>query len=98
MDLLFPADELDAARCLELVIEGETYEYTEMYPKFSQLAEQEQKSDALREFDEQIEESRQHATQFRQTLEKARKRFAALTRVEERHARRYQDAPAKVSA
>ena len=98
MDLLYSADELDPARCLELAIEGETYEYTEMYPKFRHLAEQEQKSDAVREFDEQIEESRQHAIQFQQMLEKARKRFAALTRVEERHARRYQDALAKLSA
>lgn len=97
MDLLFPAAGLDPARCLELAIEGETYEYTEMYPKFRHLAEQEQRSDAVREFDEQIEESREHAEQFQKTLEKARKRFDALTRVEERHARRYQEALDKVA-
>ena len=98
MDLLFPQSQLTPARCLQLAIDGETYEYTEMYPKFRHLAEQEQNSAAVAEFDEQIEESRQHADQFRETLEKARKRFDALTRVEERHAKRYQQALAKASA
>jgi len=92
LDLLLPKHTLTPARCLELAIAGETYEYTEMYPKFRHLAEREQRSDAVREFGDQIEESQQHAEQFRQTLEKARKRFAALARVEERHARRYQAA------
>jgi rubrerythrin len=40
--------------------------------------------------DEQIEESKVHAAQFRVTLEKAQKRFAALAKVEERHAKHYQ--------
>ncbi len=92
LDLLLPADRLDPARCLELAVEGETHEYTEMYPAFRHMAEVEARQDAVREFDEQIEESREHAEQFRRMLEKAEKRFAALTRVEERHARRYQDA------
>src|SRR3569623_2163993 len=30
MDLLFPNFEFDPAKCLELAIQGETYEYTEM--------------------------------------------------------------------
>lgn len=90
LDLLMPADRLDPARCLELAIEGETHEYTEMYPKFRHLAEQEQNHDAVREFDEQIEESKEHAEQFRATLEKAARRFAALTRVEKKHADHYQ--------
>ncbi|HHC73171.1 MAG TPA: rubrerythrin [Thiotrichales bacterium] len=90
LDLLMPADQLDPARCLELAIEGETHEYTEMYPKFRHLAEQEQNHDAVREFDEQIEESKEHAEQFRATLEKAARRFAALTKVEKKHADHYQ--------
>ena len=97
MDLLFPKAELNAARCLELAIAGETHEYTEMYPQFRHLAEQEQRNDAVREFDEQIAESREHAEQFRATLEKAAKRFAALTKVEERHANHYRDALARLS-
>ena len=40
-DLLFSKSELDPANCLELAIQGETYEYTEMYPRFRHLAEQE---------------------------------------------------------
>lgn len=92
LDLLFPTSELTPARCLELAIEGETYEYTEMYPGFRHLAEQERNAAAVREFEEQIEESRQHAEQFSEVLNKAAKRFAALARVEERHAARYREA------
>ncbi len=97
LDLLLPKKALTPAHCLELAIEGETHEYTEMYPAFRHLAEQEQNTAAVREFDGQIEESREHAEQFRQTLEKARKRFAALTRVEERHAQHYRDALQKLA-
>lgn len=92
MDLLYPKEALDPAKCLNLAIQGETYEYTEMYPRFRHLAEQEQNQAAVREFDEQTAESHRHAEQFRAVLIKAAKRFAALTQVEERHARRYQDA------
>lgn len=89
MDLLYPKDQLDPARCLELAIQGETYEYTEMYPGFRHLAEQERNDAAIKEFDEQIAESKEHAARFQNTLEKAAKRFAALTSVEKRHAERY---------
>lgn len=98
MDLLYPKDQLDPAKCLELAIEGETYEYTEMYPGFRHLAEQEQRADVVAEFEEQIAESREHAQMFQTVLAKASKRFAALTKVEERHARHYQDALNKISA
>ena len=40
--------------------------------------------------DEQIEESKVHAAQFKTMLDKAQKRFAALAKVEERHAAHYQ--------
>ena len=93
MDLLFPKETLDPAKCLELAIEGETYEYTEMYPAFRHTAVEEQQADAVREFDEQIAESIEHAQQFRAVLEKAAKRFAALAKVEERHANHYRAAP-----
>ena len=92
MDLLYPQQALDPVQCLELAIAGETYEYTEMYPQFRHLAEQERNEGAVREFDEQIAESRQHAEQFQTMLTMAAKRFAALTKVEERHAQRYQQA------
>lgn len=98
MDLLFPKATLNPARCLELAIEGETYEYTEMYPNFRHTALEEQRSDAVREFDEQIAESQEHAEQFKAVLEKAAKRFAALAKVEERHANHYREALARVNA
>lgn len=91
LDLLMPAGQLDPAKCLEFAIAGETYEYTEMYPQFRHLAEQEQRADAVHEFDEQIAESKEHAEQFRTTLAKAAKRFAALAKVEEKHANHYRE-------
>ena len=95
LDLLYPKAELSPARALEIAIEGETYEYTEMYPKFRHLALEEGNSAAVSEFDDQIAESREHAQNFRDTLEKAAKRFAALAKVEERHARQYKAALAQ---
>ena len=89
LDLLMPAAEMTPAKCLELAIEGETHEYTEMYPKFRHLAEQEGNAAAVREMDEQISESREHAERFQLLLNKAAKRFAALAKVEEKHANRY---------
>jgi rubrerythrin len=77
------------ARALEMAIAGETYEYTEMYPSFRHLAEQEGNHAAVSELDEQIAESKEHATRFQETLKKAAKRFAALAKVEERHANQY---------
>lgn len=98
MDLLYPKKQLDPAKCLELAIEGETYEYTEMYPSFRHLAMEEQRHDAVAEFDEQIAESKEHADMFQAVLEKAAKRFAALTKVEERHANHYQETLKRISA
>ena len=89
LDLLYPKDEMSPARCLEMAIAGETYEYTEMYPTFRHLAMQENNAAAVREFDEQIAESTDHAQRFKAILEKAAKRFAALAKVEERHANHY---------
>ena len=95
LDLLYPKAELSPARALELAIEGETYEYTEMYPKFRHLAVEEGNNAAVSEFEQQIDESKQHAENFRRTLEKAAKRFAALAKVEERHADQYKAALAQ---
>lgn len=92
LDLLYPKAKMTPARALEIAIEGETYEYTEMYPKFRHLAIEEGNQAAVAEYDEQIEESRVHAEQFKAVLEKAAKRFAALTTVEKRHANHYQNA------
>ncbi|MES1982504.1 MAG: rubrerythrin family protein [Pseudomonadota bacterium] len=98
LDLLYPANTLNVAICLEMAIAGETYEYTEMYPTFRHTAVEEGNALAVAEIDEQIAESREHAQQFRVTLEKAAKRFAALARVEEKHANHYRETLAKVTA
>ena len=96
LDLLYPADQLTPAKALQMAIDGETYEYTEMYPNFRHLAEEEGNLAAVKELDEQIEESKQHASRFQQMLAKAAKRFAALAKVEERHANHYRATLAKV--
>jgi rubrerythrin len=92
LDLLYPKAKMTPAKALEIAIEGETYEYTEMYPNFRHLAVEEGNQAAVAEFDEQIAESKEHAEIFRRTLEMAAKRFAALAKVEERHANHYRDA------
>ncbi len=97
LDLLYPKAELTPAKALEMAIEGETYEYTEMYPGFRHLAEQEGNAAAVAELDEQIAESKEHAARFAATLAKAAKRFAALARVEERHANQYRAQLARVA-
>jgi rubrerythrin len=77
---------------LEKAIEGETYEFTTMYPQFYENAVSEKNAQASQEFIEQISESKEHANSFKQhldVLEKAEKRFAALKKVEERHANAY---------
>ena len=75
--------------CLEKAIEGETYEFTEMYPQFEAIALTEGKLEIQKEMQEQIAESKEHAKQFSAILAKAEKRFAALKKVEERHANAY---------
>ncbi len=98
LDLLYPKQEMTTERCLKMAIEGETYEYTEMYPGFLKTAQQEGNAAAVSEINEQIAESKEHAEMFKATLEKAAKRFAALARVEERHANQYRAVLAKVGA
>jgi rubrerythrin len=97
LDLLYPAATMTPAKALQIAIDGETYEYTEMYPTFRKTAELEGHTAALAEIDEQIAESKEHAEQFKATLEKAQKRFAALAKVEERHANHYKAQLLKVT-
>ena len=75
---------------LELAIAGETEEYMHMYPKMKSEAEFEGNQEAVREAAHQIAESTAHAEEFRKVLAIAEKRFAALARVEKRHAEAYQ--------
>lgn len=97
LDLLYPANKMSVSDCLTMAIEGETYEYTEMYPAFRHKAVEEKNAAAVAEIDEQISESKQHAEAFITMLEKAAKRFAALAKVEERHANHYRAGLAAVA-
>jgi rubrerythrin len=81
--------DITTKECLEKAIEGETYEYTQMYPQFQAIAETEGNHQAAEVAKEQIEESKEHAEQFMEILAKAEKRFAALTKIEKRHADAY---------
>ena len=76
--------------CLQKAIDGETEEFTYMYPTMLKEAIEEGNTAAAAEAEEQIAESKEHAAQFAQVLAKAEKRFAALAKVEQRHARAYQ--------
>ncbi len=96
LDLLYPKASMTPAKALQIAIDGETYEYTEMYPGFRQTAQAEGHAAAAAEMTEQIAESQVHAAQFSAMLLKAQKRFAALAKVEERHANHYKAQLAKV--
>jgi rubrerythrin len=74
---------------LEMAIEGETYEFTTMYPTMQAEAVAEGNDHAAIEAQNQATESKEHAEQFAAVLAKAEKRFNALKKVEERHANAY---------
>ena len=76
--------------CLEKAIEGETEEFTYMYPRMATAALNEGNDHAAIEAQNQANESKEHAEQFAAVLAKAEKRFSALARVEKRHAEAYQ--------
>jgi len=90
LSLIYPKDELTVQKLLELAIEGERYEHTTMYPGFEKKALEEASQEAAQEFAEQAKESQEHDERFTQALELARKRFAALSKIEKIHADRYQ--------
>ena len=76
--------------CLLKAIEGETEEFTHMYPTMLAEAVEEGNQQAAIEAQQQIDESKEHAEEFAAVLAKAEKRFAALAKVEKRHAEAYQ--------
>lgn len=75
---------------LEMAIEGETHEFTVMYPTMQSEAIAEGNEFAAKEAADQIAESKEHAEQFAAVLAKAEKRFNALKKIEQRHAEAYQ--------
>ena len=88
LELLIGKPDVKAA--LQMAIDGETYEFTVMYPEFEAVAKNEGNEEAVKEAQEQIKESQEHAEQFKKVLALAEKRFAALAKVEKRHAEAYQ--------
>jgi rubrerythrin len=76
--------------CLIQAIEGETEEFTHMYPRMATAAANEGNDFARNEAEHQIAESKEHAEQFKAVLARAEKKFAALTKIEKRHAAAYQ--------
>ncbi|MFZ4714661.1 MAG: rubrerythrin family protein [Bacteriovoracaceae bacterium] len=89
---LYPEEQLTVEDLLKLAIEGETYEYTEMYPGFEKTARAEGQELAVMEFKEQILESKEHALFFQKNLEKISKIFSGLAKAEKIHAEGYQNA------
>ena len=79
----------DVKQCLEMAIAGETHEFTTMYPTMQAEAIAEGNTAAASEAADQTAESKQHANEFKAVLIKAQKRFTALAKVEQRHARAY---------
>lgn len=90
LSLLYEKGSLTVEKLLEIAIEGERYEHMTMYPGFEKRALEESAKDAAKEFQEQAQESREHDAIFVKTLEVARKKFAALAKIEKVHADRYQ--------
>jgi rubrerythrin len=59
----------DTAENLKAAIEGETYEYTTMYPEFEKAAESEGQKDALRAFTLAKEAEKVHAKLYKDALD-----------------------------
>jgi rubrerythrin len=90
LSLIYPKEGLTVDKLLEMAIEGERYEHQVMYPEFEAKALEENDAQAVAEFREQAQESKEHEEYFKKTLELARKKFAALKVVEKIHADNYQ--------
>ena len=92
LNFLYPKHLLTVEDLLRLAVEGETFEFTEMYPAYAKTAKEEGDHSAVKEFEEQIEESKEHASWFQSKLEKISKVFSGLAKVEQNHAEHYQKA------
>lgn len=93
LELLHNLEIPSVEQCLQMAIEGETYEFTTMYPEMEEQARLDNNSEAAEEARAQILESEEHAYQFTKLLDTvalAERRFAALKRVEQKHAEKYE--------
>jgi rubrerythrin len=92
LDLIYPAADMTVEKLLQIAMEGELYETNQMYPEFERIAREEGNLAAVAEFQEQAQESAEHARLF----ENAARRFKALGLVEAHHAERYRQALVQV--
>lgn len=96
LELLVGEPEVETS--IQMAIDGETYEYTVMYPEFARQARLEGDTIARELAEDQIRDSAEHAEQFRELLATANellatatKRFQALAKIERRHAQYYEN-------
>ena len=73
------------AKCLQMAIEGETYEYQIMYPGMLAEAKAEKDEESQELMQEQIDESHDHAVMFSESA----RRFGYLVNIENFHADQY---------
>ena len=69
LDLLYPAAELSPATALQMAIEGETYEYTQMYPGMAKTARDEGFAELAEWFETLAKAERSHANRFQKGLD-----------------------------
>lgn len=89
LELLIGEPEVETS--IQMAIDGETYEYTVMYPEFARQARLEGDTAAREMAEDQIRDSSEHAAEFRELLELATKRFQALAKIERKHAQHYKN-------
>ena len=90
---LYPLQEMSTEKMLTIAMEGERFEYTEMYPQYAKTAEEEGAADWIKkEFREGIDECKEHAELFEARLKKLQKVFSGLAKVEQEHHDNYQRA------
>jgi len=83
---LYPFNKMTTEQVLKIAVEGEKFEYTEMYPQYAKIAEEEGMADWLvQEFQDGIGECKEHAEVFQEKLKKLNKVFTGLSKVEKEH-------------
>jgi rubrerythrin len=96
---LYPMKEMTTEKCLKLAMEGERFEYTEMYPQYASTAKAEGADEwMIKEFLEGAKECKDHADTFQAKLNKLSKVFDGLSRVEKEHHDNYKAAYEKESS
>ena len=87
---LYPMGNFSTEDLLKMAADGEKYEYSEMYPGFAKTAKEEGAEQwIIDEFEQGIEETKEHSEMFQKRLQKLQKVFAGLARVEEEHYKNY---------